>query len=103
MRDNPRSQSGNRGHNLREALVSQRGHPNGAEDRIVRCDITAQVRGIPEGVFTLSACSVDDGRVFRALCQQLAVPPCQVVASIPGRDQGGFHRDDALGLTPEGV
>ena len=103
MRDNPRSQSGNRGHNLREALVSQWGHPKGTEDRIIRRDITAKVSGIPEGVFALSACSVDDSRVFRALCLQLAVPPCQVVASIPGRDQGGFHRDDALGLTSEGV
>jgi hypothetical protein len=68
VRDNPWSQSGHRGYDLREALVSQRGHPKGAEDRIVRRDIAAKVGGLPEGVFALSACSVDDSRVFRALC-----------------------------------
>ena len=103
MRDNPWSQSGDRGHHLREALVSQRGHPEGAKDRIVCCDIAAKVGGITEGVLALSVSSVEGSRDFRVLCLQLAVPPFQVVAPIPGRDQGRFHHDDALGLASEGI
>jgi hypothetical protein len=103
VRDNPRCQSGNRGHDRRKVLVPQRGHPQGTEHRIIRRDITAKIGGLSEGALALSVCSVDDSRVFRALCLQLAVPPYQVVASFPGFDQGGFHRDEALGLTSEGL
>jgi hypothetical protein len=103
VRDNPRCQSGNRGHNRRKFLVPQRGHPQGAEHRVIRRDITAKVGGLSEGGLALSVCSVDTGRVFRDLCLQTAVPPYQIGASIPGLDQGRFHRDDALGLTSESV
>jgi hypothetical protein len=103
VRSNPRCQSGNRGHDRRKILIPQGGHPQGAEYRIVRRDIAAKVGGIVEGVLALSLYSVDTGRVFRDPCLQTAVPPYQISASIPGLDQGRFHRDDALGLTSESV
>jgi hypothetical protein len=103
VHDNPRCQSGNRGHHRREFLIPQRGHPQGTEYRVIRRDITAKVGSLSEGVLALSVCSVGNGRVFRVLCLQIAVPPYQVIASFPGFDQGGFHRDDALGLTSEGL
>ena len=103
MCDNLRCQSGYHGHHCRESLIPQQGHPQGTEYRVICRDITAKVGGLSVGVSALSGCSVDAGRVFRDLCLQTAVPPYQIGASIPGLDQGRFHRDDALGLTSESV